>query len=107
MIPGTTPEVTLKFKDTSNFDGISKIWITFKSKLTEKKYEKTFEETEIILDTELKTMTVSFTQEETLKMVGLTDVEVQVRIKYEDTDKVFGTTIKDIPVTRLLKGGVM
>lgn len=107
MLPGTTPTVTLKFSSTSDLNDISVVWITFKSKITEKKYEKTFDENDILIDTDEKTMTVSFSQEETLKMSGLTELEVQIRIKYGASEKIFGTGIKTIPIDRLLKGGVM
>lgn len=107
MLPGTTPNVILRFKETSNFEDISKLWVTFKSKITEKKYEKTFEKEDCYIDELNKTITIPLTQEETLKMSGLTEIEIQVRIKYNKINKVFGTKIKRIPIDRLLKGGIM
>lgn len=108
MIPGTTPRVTLKFNKTSDFNDISEVNIVFKSKLTEKNYKKIFTLSDIVLDSENKTMSVLFDQEETLKMIGLTSLEVQVRIKYGTTDeKIFGTNIETIPVSRVLDGGII
>lgn len=107
LIPGTTPTVTLKFGSTSDFSDISNVWITFKNKITEKSYYKRFELDDISIDNDKKTMTVTFSQEESLKMNGLTSVEVQVRIKYTTDNKIFGTYVKSLPVSRVLEGGVM
>ena len=99
MIRGTTPTITFTLPfDTSD---INKVWITFSQQEQEvftlvrsdcKFYEDTIE--------------VTLTQEQTLKLIPNTFVEIQIRI-LDYYDSAMASDVIVEPMDRILKEGVI
>lgn len=108
IIRGTTPSIVLKITNASfSFDDISQLWVTFKNRRGSLgNYEKTFYISDCLLDDTNKTITIKFTQKDTLEIKSIDELEVQIRILFENGDAV-ATGIKTISVERILKEGVI
>lgn len=102
MYRGTTPTLYLELDTELELaDNIAEMWVTFKSPSVE--VTKTFDE--VIFDAETNKITVTLTQEETLKFYK-GDTEVQVRIRTKD-DLAYATDIATIDIEKILKEGVI
>lgn len=101
MYRGTTPTLYLELETEIDLNDIEELFVTIKSPRVE--INKTLEDVQI--DNELKVITVSFTQEETLKLFkGVADVQVRFRLS---NDLAYATTIESIEIERILKDGVI
>lgn len=101
MIRGTTPTITFKINTDLDLNEIAECWITFKSKLGTR--EKTFTLTDIIVDPELKTLTVALSQEETLYF-NSGAIDIQIRLRMID-DLAYASNIQEIKMKKILKDG--
>lgn len=102
MYRGTTPTLYLELDTELELaDNIAEMWVTFKSPSVE--VTKTFDE--VIFDAETNKITVTLTQEETLKFYK-GDTEVQVRIRTKD-GLAYATDIATIDIEKVLKEGVI
>lgn len=101
MYRGTTPTISFKIKTDIDLNDLAECWITFKSKIGPK--EKTFTLTDIIIDAENKTLTISLSQEETLYFNNGT-IDIQIRLKTND-DLAYASDIKEIRMKKILKDG--
>ena len=101
MYRGTTPTLYLELETELDLSNISEMWVTIKGSATEitKRYN------EIVFDNETKVITVTFTQEETLKLYKGKS-EIQVRIRTAD-GFAYATDIADVEIERILKDGVI
>lgn len=99
MYRGTTPTIVLELDTEVSLANLAELWVTFRTSTVE--VTKTLEDVTI----EGKTITVTLTQEETLKIYNGT-CHVQVRFRTSD-DLAYATTIADIDVGRILKEGVI
>ena len=99
MYRGTTPTLLLELETDLSLDNLAELWVTFRTSTVE--VTKTLEDVVI----ENKTIAVTLTQEETLKIYNGT-CHVQVRFRTTD-DLAYATTIADIDVGRILKEGVI
>lgn len=107
IYPGTTPEIPFIFPPEVDLSEITQIWVTFKDKRAiNKTFEKTYDISQVSIDLTTNTVTVNMSQEDTLNMAGTTMVEAQIRLLGPNTTA-RETTIVDIPVGRVLKGGVI
>ena len=99
MIRGTTP--THIFTTDVDLSDAEAIYVTYaqgSKKIEKQKDDLTFTDTGFELE---------LTQEETLDFkAGRIDVEVQIRAKYADGTAI-ASNIIDIPVSRIIKGGVI
>lgn len=97
MYRGTTP--TLKFSLPFDVSFIDVVWVTFSQK---NKEIFTIETEDCVL--EEKTITMELTQNQTLRLQGKDEVEIQVRILTHEGEalasNIFKTTVK-----RILKDG--
>lgn len=102
MYRGTTPTLYLELDTELDFaDNVSEMWVTFKSPSVE--VTKTF--SEVSFDAETNKITVTLTQEETLKFFkGVT--EVQVRIKTKE-GLAYASDIATLEIEKVLKEGVI
>lgn len=99
MIRGTTP--TLYFDLPFESNTIEVLYITFnQSDVTV--LEKTNSDVGVMLND--KTITVHLTQEDTLKLNGRTNTEIQLRIKTVDGEAL-ASNIISTPTERVLKDG--
>lgn len=99
MIRGTTP--TLYFDLPFESNTIEVLYITFnQSDVTV--LEKTNSDVGVTLND--KTITVHLTQEDTLKLNGRTNTEIQLRIKTVDGEAL-ASNIISTPTERVLKDG--
>lgn len=102
MYRGTTPTIKWKIdsKDVA-FEDISQVWMTFKNG----NETITIDKDHLALDPEKKTVTYVLSQEETLKF-SIGKLECQLRVLLL-SGKAFATSIREINVDRILKGGVI
>ena len=103
MIRGTTPIITFKIKTELDLSEIQKAEITFKS--TNGLKERTWNETEISIDSEQNRMQIQMTQEDTLYF-SVGEIDVQLRVKMNN-DMVYASNIKTSTLDRILKEGVI
>lgn len=101
MYRGTTPAFSFKLNTDIDFDQIEVIYITFRSQL----HELSFSKDDCTLDNETKTISVRFTQEQTLKFSPGT-VNVQIRLRV-GKDRAYATPVKSIDISQILKDGVI
>lgn len=109
MYIGTTPHIDFLFEDDFDMTDLVQVWITFKTpKLETKEYEKTYTITDdnVLIDAEHFRIGLNLSQEQTLEMEGLNNVECQLRFLFDD-DTAPITNIVTIPIERILKGGVI
>lgn len=107
IYPGTTPDIPFIFPNSINLNELVQLWVTFKSsRMSPKKYEKTYDISQVTIDNDNHIITVHMTQEDTLDMTNLNIVEVQFRL-LGPGDKARATKPLDIPIERILKGGVI
>ena len=104
MYRGTTPTLIFNLSKNSDldFDDLTEIWITLKLKT----YSKTWEMTECVLDNEEKTITITLTQEDTLKMPSTEHMKAQIRFLMND-GTALATNIVDVNINDILKEGVI
>lgn len=111
MRRGTTP--TNKFKTQTDVTGMAALFITYKQD-GEIKIEKSlpdidiYEEVKTVGEEEVTiyVMEVKLTQEDTLALSTISDVEIQVRGKYTD-GTVIACQVIQVPVSRILKEGII
>ena len=101
MYRGTTPTLFLELDTELSLTDISEMWVTFKTSTV----EVTKSLSDVTIDDENKTIVVSLTQEETLKLYN-GNCEVQVRFR-DESDLAYATTIADVNIGRILKEGVI
>lgn len=101
MYRGTTPTLFLELDTDLSLTDISEMWVTFKTSTV----EVTKSLSDVSIDDETKTIVVSLTQEETLKLYN-GNCEVQVRFR-DESNLAYATTIADVNIGRILKEGVI
>lgn len=102
MIKGTTPTYILKIDDEVDFSTFELIEVTIRQRTI--LVRKTGEE--VRMNAEAKTVSVSLTQEETLKFDHQSPALIQIRIK-DKNDKVFSHPPIEISVIPCLSGEVI
>lgn len=101
MYRGTTPTVYLELDTELDLSEVSEMWVTFRSPSVE--VTKTLGS--VIIDNELKIITVSLSQDETLSLyTGKCEVQVRFRLQ---NDLAYATEIAEVPIGRILKDGVI
>lgn len=101
MFRGTTPTIFLELETELPLNDLAELWVTFKSPTV----EVTKSLSEVAVDSENKTIVVSLSQQETLKLFnGKCDVQVRFRTT---RDLAYASTIEMINVERILKEGVI
>lgn len=101
MFRGTTPTIFLDLETELPLDDLAELWVTFKSPMV----ELTKDLSEVRVNSETKTVVVSLTQEETLKLFnGACDVQVRFRTT---NNLAYASTIEKVNVERILKEGVI
>ena len=101
MYRGTTPAISFKLNTDIDFEQIEVLYVTFRSQLCEISFDKN----DCTLDNETKTISVQFTQEQTLKFSpGSVNVQIRLRV---GRDRAYATPIKSIDISRVLKDGVI
>lgn len=101
MTRGTTPTIVLTLDTDLPLNNIAELWVTFKASTV----EVTKDLSEVLLDSENKTITVELSQEDTLKLYnGICEVQVRFRTS---SDLAYATSIATVDVNRILKGGVI
>lgn len=103
MIRGTTPTLTFKIKTDLDLNDVDKAQITFKSVNGMK--EKTWNETDLGINPEEKTMVLTLSQEDTLYF-SVGEIDIQLRIKLNN-DMVYASRIVTSTLDRILKEGVI
>lgn len=103
MIRGTTPTLTFKINTDLDFSLIEKAEITFRSVNGMK--EKTWDESDLGIDPEEKTMTLTLSQDDTLYF-NVGEIDIQLRIKLNN-DMVYASKIVTSTLDRILKEGVI
>lgn len=108
MRRGTTPTLVFKISDNANLEGIAYLRIDFAINDEEFLTKEYPADTSIAIDTENKKVSVSLTQEETLKFPPKM-VNAQIRWKKVIDDKTYSyaTTVPRIPVRDVLYDGVI
>lgn len=101
MYRGTTPTLYLELETELDLSNVSEMWVTFKSPTVE--ITKTLNE--VSFDNETKIITVTLSQEETLKLYN-GKANIQVRLK-TNADLAYATDIADVEIGRILKEGVI
>lgn len=106
MYRGTTPTFTLQLNSDLDLTSMEQIWVTFKNKSAEVTYEKD----DVAVDAETSTITITMSQEDTLKFqtcgVLQGKVEVQVRL-LDDGHIAYASNVKEVNLYRILKEGVI
>lgn len=103
MIRGTTP--THVFKTNVDLTGASELYITYEQGTTT--LEKTLSDCDIETEDGKSTITVKLAQNETLKFADSGYVaDVQIRVKYID-GTALASNIISVPISRILKDGVI
>lgn len=101
MYRGTTPTLYLELETEIDLSDVTELFVTIKSPRVE--INKSLSDVQI--DNDLKVITVSFTQEETLKLFkGIADVQVRFKLS---NGLAYATTIESIEIERILKDGVI
>ncbi len=101
MFRGTTPTIFLELETELPLNDLAELWVTFKSPTV----EVTKSLSEVRVDSENKTIEVSLSQQETLKLFnGKCDVQVRFRTTNE---LAYASTIEVVNVERILKEGVI
>lgn len=101
MYRGTTPVLTINVKTDLDLNDVEKLYITFKSTVCEKSYD----ETQVALNPEHKTIIVQLSQEDTLEF-NKSKVEVQLRMRMLN-GKAYASKIANVDMNRILKEGVI
>lgn len=103
MYQGTTPTLVFKLNSaTLNLNNATEIWVTLKAYPY---IEMTFDMARCTVDNVKKTISVTLTQAETLKLPE-SRIDTQIRILLSD-GKALATNIVKIDVNGILKGGVI
>lgn len=100
MIRGTTPTIVYKIAKGLDLTTVTGLEIVFKQ--TSTMLVKTLPDA--VIDAAGSTVSVNLSQEETLKFNPGT---LQTQIRFDTTDGVFATPVKNIRVDKILKGGVL
>lgn len=109
MYTGTTPHIEFTFDEVFDLTNLDQVWITFKTpKIETKQYEKTYDisDDNVTIVPEYFKIELDLSQEQTLEMTGLNNVECQLRFLFSDGTAPI-TNIVTIPIERVLKGGVI
>ncbi|MBP5596975.1 MAG: hypothetical protein J6Y02_16445 [Pseudobutyrivibrio sp.] len=109
MYLGTTPHIEFTFDEVFDLTNLVEVWITFANpKLETKQYKKTYKisDDNVTVVPELSKIELNLTQEQTLELEGLSNVECQLRFLFSDETAPV-TNIVTIPVERILEGGVI
>lgn len=101
MYRGTTPTLYLELETELDLSDVTEMWVTFKSPTV----EVTKSLSEVIFDSTTNVITVTLSQEETLKLYN-GKADVQVRLK-TSTDLAYATDIAGVEIGRILKEGVI
>ena len=103
MYRGTTPSITFNIKTDIDLDELAVCYITLKS--VDKNIVETYDLDDIIVDSQLKTLTIALSQEETLAFArGV--IYVQIRLRTND-DLAYASQIKELRMNDILKDGVI
>lgn len=103
MIRGTTPSIKFHITSMFEFETIEEVWITLKTWETEETFK--YSATEVDIDAENKTITISLSQEDTL---AFEDGTVELQLRLLDTNHLaYATDIFEVEMKRILKDGVI
>lgn len=105
IIRGTTPKLIFTSTDEFDLSSLVEIWFTLKQNSSGMEITHTLSDGNVEVDSEAKTITMSLTQEETLKFDS-TKAEVQIRV-LDNSDLSYSTDIFTINLGRILKDGVI
>ena len=105
IIRGTTPTITYKITSDVDLTTLSEIWLTVADKLTTAKKTYKLSQNEVTVDNEAKTISAVMSQADTLLFKSQM-VQVQIRAK-DTSDKSYATDISDVPLEKILEGGVI
>ena len=105
IIRGTTPTIT--YEVTSDFDltTLTEVWFTVSDSKTTAQITKTLTDNQVSVDNAEKTITATFTQEDTLSFKSK-NVDVQIRAITSE-DIAVATEILPVELNQILKGGVI
>lgn len=103
MYQGTTPTLIFKLNSsTLDLSSATEIWVTLKAYPY---IEMTFDMARCTVDNDKKTISVTLTQAETLKLPA-SRIDTQIRLLLFN-GKALATNIVRVDVNRILKGGVI
>lgn len=103
MYRGTTPSIAFKINTDIDLTDLAVCYITLKS--IDKSVIANYDLSDIIVDAELKTLTLALSQEETLEFArGV--IYVQIRLRTND-DLAYASQIKEIRMNDILMDGVI
>ena len=103
MYRGTTPNIVVKVNSTLDLSAMTQIWITVKGWNT----EKTYDSSDITVDTEKNTLSFTMSQEDTLAFDACkknSTVKIQVRLR-DNENLAYASDIANIPLSDILKDG--
>ena len=101
MIRGTTPTIILNLSTSVDLEQVKEMWVTLKSALKEKTYEKS----ELTIEPSSHTVSVTLSQEDTLEF-SAGEIRIQVRFLLEN-GRAYATNIKALKLEEILKDGVI
>lgn len=101
MYRGTTPTIVLELDTEVSLANLAEMWVTFRTSTV----EVTKSLNDVDIDDETKTVVVSLSQEDTLKLYnGNCDVQIRFR---DENEKAYSTDIGNVNIGRILKEGVI
>lgn len=101
MIRGTTPTIILNLSTSVDLSEVKEMWVTLKSALK----EKTFEKSELTIQPSSYSVSLTLSQEDTLEF-SAGDVRVQVRFLMNN-GRAYASNIKQLRMDEILKDGVI
>ena len=105
IIRGTTPTITYRITSDVDLTTLSEIWLTVSDALWEAQVTYKLSKNEVTVDNEAKTISAVMSQADTL-LFRSRMVQIQIRAK-DTSDKSYATDISDVPLKRILEGGVI
>ena len=101
MYRGTTPTISFKINTDLDLNTLAECWVTFETRLGTR--EKTFDMSDLIIDPETKTISVTMSQEDTLYFTAGT-LQIQIRLRTTD-DLAYASDIQEMTMNGILKDG--
>ena len=108
MFKGTTSTFKFLVKNLPDMSAIADVWVTVRGVMSHKDFsltKKLSAQEDIIIDSEAKTITVIFSEKETLSFVG-DEVQIQFKVRMND-DTVVVSGVYNIPVNTPLNTDLM
>lgn len=106
LIRGTTPNLVYTCtSEDMDLSTLVEIWFTVKQKSSGAEITYMLSKSELLIDTEKKTISASMSQADTLQFKP-ENVEVQIRAVADD-DRAYATDIFTVNMKRIIKGGII